>query len=209
MQVSKIICMASNYLAHTLEMNSSKPDEPVIFLKPSTAIIQSNETVIIPKSSHNLHHEVELVLLIGKEGKMITQDKALEYIKGYGVGLDMTLRDFQLAAKKKGRPWGIAKGFDTSAPVSHFVSSETIQDPQNLNLQLYVNQELKQNGNTKNMTFKIPEIISYISQYFTLLPGDIVFTGTPEGVGQVHQGDQLVAKLDNITELSIDIQKES
>ncbi|TYB31191.1 MAG: fumarylacetoacetate hydrolase family protein [Candidatus Mcinerneyibacterium aminivorans] len=198
---TKIICLGKNYLNHIKEMKSQKPDSPVIFLKPISSIIYNKDKIIIPRDATNPHYEVELVAVIGKKGKNISSDKTDEYISGYGIGLDITLRDFQSEAKKNGNPWGICKGFDTSAPVSDFISSEKIIDPHNLDIKLYKNKKLVQHDNTKNMIFKMDEIIEYISKFFTLYPGDLIFTGTPSGVGPIENKDTLRAQLGDLITL--------
>lgn len=201
--VPKILCLGLNYAEHAKEMKSDKPETPVIFMKPSSAIIHDKEKIVIPDISNEVHHEVEVVLLIGKDGKNIPKDKALEYIDGIGIGLDLTLRDIQKEAKAKGRPWTVSKGFDTSAPVSEFVSIEKITDLNNLSFNLKINNEIKQSGNTSDMLFKPDEIISYLSTIFTLQKGDLIYTGTPEGVGQIVSGDKLLASLENIITLEV------
>lgn len=201
--VPKILCLGLNYAEHAKEMKSDKPETPVIFMKPSSAIIHDKEKIVIPNISNEVHHEVEVVLLIGKDGKNIPKDKALEHIAGIGIGLDLTLRDIQKEAKAKGRPWTVSKGFDTSAPVSEFVSVEKITDLNNLSFNLKINDEIKQSGNTSEMLFKPDEIISYLSTIFTLQKGDLIYTGTPEGVGQIVSGDKLLASLENIITLEV------
>lgn len=201
--VPKILCLGLNYAEHAKEMKSDKPETPVIFMKPSSAIIHDKEKIVIPNISNEVHHEVEVVLLIGKDGKNIPKDKALEHIDGIGIGLDLTLRDIQKEAKAKGRPWTVSKGFDTSAPVSEFVSIEKITDLNNLSFNLKINNEIKQSGNTSDMLFKPDEIISYLSTIFTLQKGDLIYTGTPEGVGQIVSGDKLLASLENIITLEV------
>lgn len=201
--VPKILCLGLNYAEHAKEMKSDKPETPVIFMKPSSAIIHDKEHIVIPNISNEVHHEIEVVLLIGKDGKNIPKDQALEYIDGIGIGLDLTLRDIQKEAKAKGRPWTISKGFDTSAPVSEFVSIEKITDLNNLSFNLKINGEIKQSGNTYDMLFKPDEIISYLSTIFTLQKGDLIYTGTPEGVGQIVSGDKILASLENIITLEV------
>lgn len=201
--VPKILCLGLNYAEHAKEMKSEKPESPVIFMKPSSSIIHNQENIIIPSISNEVHHEVEVVLLIGKDGKNISKEEALEYISGVGIGLDLTLRDIQKEAKSKGRPWTVSKGFDTSAPISDFISIDKINNLNNLSFQLKVNNELKQSGNTSDMIFKPNEIISYLSTIFTLQKGDLIYTGTPEGVGQIVSKDKLTASLENIVTLEV------
>jgi acylpyruvate hydrolase len=194
-EVRKIFCIGRNYAEHAKEMNAAVPEAPIFFLKPTTAIIGNGGTIIKPAISNDLHHEVEMTLLIGVGGKHIQRGEALHHVAGYGIGLDMTLRDVQSEAKKKGLPWTLAKGFDTSAPLSPFVPSNQIQDPHNLGVRLDVNGVTKQSSNTKNFIFKIEDLISYISQFFSFERGDIIYTGTPDGVAQTGAGDQLEARL--------------
>ena len=204
--VGKILCIGRNYADHAKEMNAETPDVPVVFLKPSTAIIHEGEKVVIPAISNELHYEVEMVILIRKSGKNISRRDALQYVAGYGVGLDMTLRDVQSQAKKKGLPWSVAKGFDTSAPISDFVERERVINPQKLDIRLHVNGVERQHSNTSKMIFSLEHMISYISSVFTLEAGDLIFSGTPEGVGEVRSGDQLEAELESVGTLAISIQ---
>lgn len=159
----------------------------------------------IPPFSSELHHEVEMVLLIGRQGTDIPAERAASYVEGYAVGLDMTLRDVQAEAKKKGLPWSVSKGFDTSAPLSPFVPAGTIADPHALDISLHVNGIMRQHSNTRNMLFRIETMLAYISSVFTLEPGDLVFTGTPEGVGPAQPGDVLTAGLQNVGTLTVTI----
>ncbi len=197
--IRKIICIGRNYADHAKEMSAEVPTVPVFFLKPTTAIVSTGGSVIIPSVSSDVHHEVELTVLLAKGGSLIPEKEALEYVAGYGVGLDMTLRDVQAEAKRKGLPWTLAKGFDTSAPLSSFVPASRVQDPHALDIQLNVNGEPRQSSNTKNLIFTIQHLISYISQSITLERGDVIFTGTPEGVGPVRAGDVLEASLRTAT----------
>lgn len=203
-RVGKIICVGRNYAAHAKEMNAETPETPVLFLKPSTAIIHDGEKIVKPRFANELHHEVEMVVAIGREGKNISRENAMEHVSGFGVGLDMTLRDIQAEAKRKGLPWSIAKGFDTSAPVSLFV--EKVVAPSDLELSLNVNGVQRQYSSTKNMMFSIEELIAYSSSIFTLEAGDLIFTGTPEGVGEVQSGDQLEAELESVGKLLVSVQ---
>lgn len=176
-------------------MNAAVPEAPVFFLKPSTAIIRNGESVVIPPISSDVHHEVEMTLLIGTGGKNISLDHALTHVAGYGIGLDMTMRDVQAEAKKKSLPWTLAKGFDTSAPLSEFVSAARVRNPNELDVRLAVNGVARQSSNTRNFIFSVQHLVSYISRFFTLESGDVLFTGTPEGVGPVRSGDRLEATL--------------
>jgi acylpyruvate hydrolase len=201
-QAGKIICLGRNYIEHAKEMKAEIPSEPVLFLKPSSAIIPSGGTIVLPPFSRELHHEVELVALITGGGSRIPQAEAMSHIGGYAVGLDMTLRDVQAEAKKKGLPWSVSKGFDTSAPLSVFVRADAIPDPHNLAITLRVNGEVKQHSSTRNMIFRLDGIVAYISSIFTLEPGDLIYTGTPEGVGPVHPGDLIEAEIEAVGTLT-------
>lgn len=197
--VNKIFCLGLNYTEHITEMKHQKPQEPVIFLKANSALSYNNAIIEIPAISSNMHYELELVILIGKEGRNISQSQALEYIMGYGVGIDFTLRDIQDKAKAKGLPWTVAKSFDQSAFISEFIPY-TNEALNNLELELKLNGDIRQRAFTKDMLFKIPEIIEYISSLFTLNTGDLIYTGTPSGVGQVVSGDHLEVRIiDEIT----------
>jgi len=195
LEIRKIFCIGRNYVDHAKEMNAAIPEAPIFFLKPSTAIIGEGEAIRIPSISKDLHHEIEMTVLIGRGGKNILIGNALNHVAGYGIGLDMTLRDIQSDAKKKGLPWTLAKGFDTSAPISHFVPAGEISDPHALEVKLDVNGATRQHSSTSNFIFKIDELIAYISQFFTFERGDIIFTGTPEGVASAASGDRLEARL--------------
>jgi len=204
-RVGKILCLGRNYPEHAREMNAQMPSTPIVFLKPSTALLHDGGEVIIPPVSRALHYEAELVVLIGKDGKHIAAGKEFDHVLGYAVGLDMTLRDIQSDAKSKGLPWAVAKGFDTSAPVSSVIEKEKVPDPHNLTLTLKVNGQVRQQAGTGMMMFRIERIIAYLSTIFTLERGDLVFTGTPEGVGQVRSGDLLEAELSSVGRLTVRI----
>lgn len=197
LQINSIFCIGRNYLKHAKELNNEVPGKPMVFLKPSSSIIFNGETIILPKLSNEVHHEVELVVAIGKGGKNISEEDALDHVAGYGIGIDVTARDIQQKAKEKSHPWTVAKGFDTFAPVSDFISAGKIQDPQNLDLKIEVNEKTRQSGNTKDMIFPIRTLIAYLSGIFTLSPGDLIFTGTPEGVSPIKKGDRITAALSN------------
>jgi 5-carboxymethyl-2-hydroxymuconate isomerase len=204
-RVGKIMCLGSNYPAHAREMQSEVPQIPVVFLKPPTALLTTGSAVVIPPFSRELHHEVELVVLLGTGGRGIARKDAFAHVAGYGVGLDMTLRDVQAAAKAKGLPWSVAKGFDTSAPVSPFVRASAVPDPHNLMISLSVNGALRQRATTGAMIFRIDRIIEYLSSVFTLEEGDMIFTGTPEGVGRVVPGDRIHAELERVGSLDVTV----
>lgn len=206
LRVGKIFCLGRNYAAHAREMNAETPESPVVFLKPATALLGNGGAIVIPSLSHELHHEVEMVVAIGMGGKQIPRLNAMQHVAGYAVGLDMTLRDVQAEAKKKGLPWTVAKGFDTSAPVSLFAERDEVPNPHALALSLTVNGTLRQRSNTSHMMFRIEEIIAFLSSVFTLEEGDLIFTGTPEGVGEVTSGDILEAELESAGTLRVSVQ---
>ena len=199
--VGKILCLGQNYANHAKEMGGTPPTSPIIFLKPSTAIIENGDAIVLPKMSEDVHHEVELTVLLGKHGKNIPQSKALDYVEGYGIGLDMTMRDRQKEARAAGNPWSIAKGFDTSAPLSPFIYKSLVTNPDNLEIMLSVNGKERQHSNTSNMIYKIDYIIAFLSSIFTLEEGDVIYTGTPEGVGKVVAGDVIEAEIPGIGKL--------
>ncbi|WP_299988539.1 fumarylacetoacetate hydrolase family protein [uncultured Pontibacter sp.] len=187
----KIIAIGRNYADHIAELKNEVPDEPVIFFKPDTAILRNNDPFYYPEYSQDIHHEVELILRISREGKNIDKKFAHKYYDAIGLGIDFTARDLQAKAKAKGLPWTLAKGFNGSAPVSEFVPLEQFEDLQDINFKLDVNGETRQQGNSKMMLNTFDDIIAYISRFITLKKGDIIFTGTPEGVGPVQIGDRL------------------
>ncbi len=200
LKIGKIICLARTYHKHAEEMNTKATSEPLLFLKPSTAVIFDGDSIVVPEISKSVHHEVELCFVIGKKCKNVKKEDAMNYVLGYCLGLDITARDIQSIAKKNGWPWGIAKGFDTFAPISNVILKEGI-DPHNLDISLRVNDKVRQKSNTKNMIFTIPEIIEFISKIMTLEPGDLIMTGTPEGVSEIKKGDLIEAKLGDICSL--------
>lgn len=205
-RANNIFCVGQNYTEHAKEMGGVPQKEPIIFLKPTSAIIQNGQNIVIPPMSNNVHHEVELTVLIGKQGKNIPQSESMNYVAGYGVGLDMTMRDKQSEAKKAGNPWTVSKGFDTSAALSPFIEASKISNPQGLEINLTVNGTLRQHSNTKNMIYTIDVLISYLSSVFTLEEGDILYTGTPEGVAQVFPGDILIAEIPGVGKIQHSVQ---
>lgn len=209
LQPAKIVCIGKNYAKHAAEMDSDVPEEPMIFLKPSSSLVDENGSIVIPAMSADVHHEVELVVLVGKKGKHIPEQEAMSYVAGYAVGLDMTARDLQAKAKKAGAPWSVAKGFDTFAAVGSFVGVDAVEDVHNVDIRLTINGTTRQDGNTRDMVFKLPTLIAYASRIFTLEPGDLLFTGTPEGVGPVREGDTLTASIAGLPSLTIGVRKES
>ncbi len=213
--VQNVYCVGKNYIDHIKELDSPEtkseiPKEPVIFLKPNTSVVSDSKEINIPefngkKISGDLQNEVELVVVIGKEGKNITESDAYKYIAGYAVGIDFTLRDVQNEFKKKGLPWTLSKGFLKSAPISNVLHANEIEDAENLNISLKINGELKQNANTSQMIFKIGYVIHYISSIFGLKKGDIIFTGTPAGVTRLNSGDLIEAEIEKIGKLEIKV----
>jgi len=192
----KILAVGRNYAEHIKELSNEKPDEPVIFSKPETALLKNNEPFYYPDFSTDIHHEVEVVIKISKMGKNIEEQFAHKYYEEIGLGIDFTARDIQSKLKSKGLPWDLAKGFNDSAPVSEFVSKSDY-NLSDLNFSLDINGERKQTGNTSLMLFSFDYLISFISRYFTLKTGDLIFTGTPSGVSPVKTGDRLTGHLEN------------
>jgi 2-keto-4-pentenoate hydratase/2-oxohepta-3-ene-1,7-dioic acid hydratase in catechol pathway len=197
--VSKVVCVGSNYSDHIKEMGSATPSEPVLFIKPETALCDIRQPVAIPKGLGSIHHEVELAVLIGTPLKQANEDRVARAIAGYGVALDLTLRDLQAGFKKAGQPWEKAKGFDGSCPISGFIPVAEFGDAQNAELSLSINDELRQQGNTRDMINPILPLIAYMSRFFTLRAGDIILTGTPQGVGPMVSGDMLKIALNGKT----------
>src|SRR5687768_7585852 len=194
----RIFAIGRNYAEHIAELSNERPDEPVIFTKPDTALIRNNNPFYYPPFSKDVHYEGELVLRICKEGKNIDEKFASKYYDAIGIGIDFTARDLQQKAKEKGLPWDIAKGFNGSAPISDkFLPVSALNDLGNINFSLKLNGEIKQQGNTSLMLFSFDYIISYLSKFFTLRTGDLIFTGTPKGVGPVKVGDTLSAFIEN------------
>ncbi len=202
-RVGKIVCLGRNYLDHIRELNNEVPDAPVIFCKPTSSLLENEGEIVIPAYSNDCHHELELALLIGKTGKNMSEASAKDHIRGYGVALDLTLRDVQARQKSKGLPWEIAKGFDTSCPLSSFVKAEQVNDPDNLQLSLRVNGQLRQQGNTNMMMRSVARIVSEISTFYTLEEGDIILTGTPAGVGPIVSGDLLEGEIEQVGQLRV------
>jgi acylpyruvate hydrolase len=200
----KIICIANNYAQHAKEIKHEIPDKPVFFLKPDSAILRNNNPFFIPGFSNEIHYEVEIVLKINRLGKGIQQKFAHRYYNEIGIGIDFTARDIQRVCKEKGLPWEIAKAFDNSAAIGlKFIEKKQFADINNINFHLDINGITVQKGNTSEMLFKYDEIISYISNYMTFRTGDLIYTGTPFGVGPIKIGDRLQAYIEN--ELLLDI----
>ena len=203
--VGKILCIGRNYAEHIRELGNETPDTPVIFSKPATSIIGNGGTVVIPPYSHDCHHEAELAVLIGNQGKDIPAERARDHIAGYGVAIDLTLRDVQAELKRKGLPWEIAKGFDTACPLSDFMPADRVADPQSLRIRLSVNGQLRQDGSTALMLHPVGRLISYLSGIFTLEPGDVILTGTPAGVGPIVAGDDVAAEIPGVGTVRITV----
>ncbi len=203
--IGKVLCLGRNYAEHIRELGNETPEAPVIFIKPASSIIGEGEAIVIPPYSNDCHHEAELALLIGRRGKDIPADRAMEHIAGYGVGIDLTLRDIQGELKKKGLPWEIAKGFDTACPLSAFVEASRVANPQNLRILLTVNGRKRQDGTTSMMIHRIPAIVSHMSTRFTLEPGDVILTGTPAGVSRIVSGDRVVAEIPGVATLRVSV----
>lgn len=191
----KIICIGRNYSEHAKELNNEIPEKPVVFIKPDSALLRISD-FYMPEFSNEIHYETEIVLKISKAGKHILKPNAHKHYQEVALGIDFTARDLQKELKAKGLPWELSKGFDGSAVVSDFYDKEDF-DLENLQFSMQLNQEKVQNGNTKNMLFQFDEIIAFVSQYFTLKLGDLIFTGTPKGVGKVSENDTLEGYLEN------------
>jgi len=203
-RIGKILCIGRNYVDHIHELGNERPASPVIFSKPATSVITTGKTVHIPPWSHDCHHEVELAVLIGKTGKDVPTQDVPKIIEGYGVAIDLTLRDVQQNLKEKGLPWDIAKGFDTACPLSSFVPPDTI-DPADTPLRLTVNGSVRQNDTTRKMIWSVPELVAYLSTIFTLEPGDVILTGTPSGVSPIRSGDLVLAEIPGVVSMEVTV----
>ena len=202
----RIFAIGRNYAEHIQELNNERPDEPVIFTKPDTALLRNNDPFYYPDFSKEIHHEVELVLRVCKEGKNIEEKFAHKYVDALTIGIDFTARDLQQKAKEKGLPWDIAKGFNGSAPLADkFIPIGDFKNLKDINFSLQIDGALKQQGNTSMMLFNFDYIISYLSKFFTLRTGDLIFTGTPKGVGPVKVGNVLSAYIENEKLLEFEI----
>lgn len=201
----KIIAIGRNYMDHVKEMANNKPEKPVFFTKPDTALLRNNEPFYLPDFSDEIHYECEIVIKIKKLGKHIAPEFAHRYYDEIGIGIDITARDIQRECISKGLPWEIAKAFDHSAPIGKFVDKNKFNDINNINFHLNINGTRVQKSSTSQMIFKIDELISYVSKFFTLKIGDLIFTGTPSGIGALKKGDRLEAAIENEVLLDFEI----
>lgn len=207
--INSVYCIGRNYAEHARELNNPVPALPVVFSKPVTAITFDGGEIIIPKNlTQDVHHEAEMVVSIGRTGRFIPEAEAMSFVSGYAIGIDVTARDLQSALKAKAHPWTLAKGMDTFAPIGNFIEAAKISDPADLTVSLSVNGEQRQHGNTSDMIFSLPALISFLSQYVTLHKGDLIFTGTPQGVGPLRHGDKVSAVLGkNLSTLSLSVRE--
>jgi 2-keto-4-pentenoate hydratase/2-oxohepta-3-ene-1,7-dioic acid hydratase in catechol pathway len=204
----KIFCVVRNYPAHAVEMHARIPEKPVLFLKPHTALARpGGGELFVPEAFGLLHHEIELVALVAAGGRDLAEEDAERGIAGYGVALDLTLREPQTDAKKAGEPWMLWKGFDGSCPVGEFVARERADNPCDYEVSLSVNGEVRQKGHTSRMMFSPARILSYVSRYITVEEGDLLLCGTPEGVGPLHDGDMIVARIGGLPELRFKLRR--
>ncbi len=193
--VGKVVCIGRNYLDHIRELNNAVPETPILFMKPATALANLDTPIRLPAGRGECHHEVELAVLVGRELRNANAEMARVAVAGYGIGLDLTLRDLQNDLKKKGHPWETAKAFDGACPLSPFLKPDALPEPQATDLALQINGVWRQQGNTRLMMIGLFDLMAYMSTHFTLQPGDVVLTGTPAGVGPLHAGDTLLLRL--------------
>ncbi len=205
--IQNIFCIGRNYTEHIAELNNATPTEPLVFLKPTSALTKKNEEITLPAFSDSVHYETEIVLYIQEDARNISPEKALSIIGGYGIGLDLTARDVQDIIKQKGEPWTKCKGFPSAAIVSDFIDSHKIRDAKDIQFTFTQNGELKQDGNSSLMIYPIAEIVSYLSSLYGLSKGDLIFTGTPKGVGKLAKGDLLELTLENLIAAEFEISK--
>ncbi|GAB5387329.1 MAG: fumarylacetoacetate hydrolase family protein [Alphaproteobacteria bacterium] len=208
--IRRVFLIGQNYALHTIEMGGDPTKtKPFIFMKPADAVIESGQIIPYPGQTQDLHHEIELVVAIGKTGADIPAASAMDHVYGYAAGIDLTRRDLQATAKKAGRPWDAAKGFDRSAPISEIVPADQVADPQNARIWLSVNgEEPRQDSTTADMIFDIPTLISIASQFWCLQPGDLIFSGTPSGVAAIQPGDTVTGGIEGVADVSITIAQE-
>lgn len=202
---TKIVGVGRNYAAHAKELGNAVPKEPVLFFKPTSSYLENGGTIEIPLKVESLHHEVELAVVMGKKARDVTESNAMDYVGGYALALDMTARDLQDVAKSAGLPWTLAKGQDTFTPISSVLPKEKVLDPDNLELWLKVDEEIRQKGSTKDMIFKIPFLISHISSVITLFEGDVILTGTPPGVGPVKAGQTITCGITGLIDAHFNV----
>ncbi|WP_207424790.1 fumarylacetoacetate hydrolase family protein [Desertivirga brevis] len=201
----KIIAVGRNYIEHAKELNNPVPSKPVIFMKPDTAVLKDNKPFYHPDFSNDIHYEIEIVLKVAKEGKHISEKFAANYFEEIGLGIDFTARDIQQQHKEKGLPWELAKSFDNSAPISRFIPKSEFSDLYNINFRLDINNNTVQKGNTKDTIFSFEKLIVFVSQFITLKKGDLIFTGTPHGVGKINIGDRLEGYIEDEKLLDFEI----
>ncbi|KAL5785180.1 hypothetical protein ACOSQ2_007572 [Xanthoceras sorbifolium] len=204
---TKIVAVGRNYAAHAKELGNAVPKEPVLFLKPTSSYLENGGTIEVPHPLDSLHHEVELAVVIGQKARDVPETTAMDYVGGYALGLDMTAREIQSAAKSAGLPWTVAKGQDTFTPISSVLPKSAVPDPDNLELWLKVDGEIRQKGSTRDMIFKIPYLISHISSIMTLFEGDVILTGTPQGVGPIKVGQKITAGITGLLDVHFDVEK--
>ncbi|KAH7678684.1 acylpyruvate hydrolase protein [Dioscorea alata] len=204
---TKIIAVGRNYAAHAKELGNAVPKEPVLFMKPTSSYVRNGGTIEIPLALEWLHYEVELAVVIGRKARDVAESSAMDYVGGYALALDMTAREIQASAKSAGLPWILAKGQDTFTPISEVLPKSMVADPHDLELWLKVDDEIKQKGSTSDMIFKLPFLISHISSFFTLMEGDVILTGTPQGVGPVKAGQKITAGITGLIDVHFDVQK--
>ena len=206
--VARVYCIGRNYADHAIEMGHDPDREPpFFFMKPADAVVPTGSRLAFPRQTEDLHHEIELVVALGEGGRDVGVDDALEHVFGYAVGLDMTRRDLQAVAKKAGRPWDMAKGFDESAPCSPIRTVHDVGHPDAGEIWLRINGETRQQGNLDQQIWKVPEAIAYLSTLVTLRAGDLIMTGTPAGVGRVEPGDELEGHIDGVGDLSVSYER--
>lgn len=198
--VTNIFCVTKNFAEHAREMGSAVDSEPDFFMKSTTGIVPAGQAITLPDWSNNVHHEVEMVMAIGKDGVNISREDAMSYVAGYAIGIDLTARDVQNELKKGGRPWALAKGFLGAAVLSRFIPAADLPNPSDVELSLEVNGEVRQHGHTSQMVHDLPALIVFLSQRYGLQAGDLIYTGTPEGVGPLQRGDQVRLKLGDVIE---------
>lgn len=202
---TKIVGVGRNYAAHAKELGNAVPKDPVLFMKPTSSYLANGGTIEIPQPLQSLHHEVELAVVIGQKARDVPESTAMDYVAGYALALDMTAREIQASAKAAGLPWTVSKGQDTFTPISSMLPKSAVPDPDNLELWLKVDGETKQQGSTQDMIFKIPFLVSHISSIMTLFEGDVILTGTPQGVGPVKAGQKVTAGITGLLDVHYDV----